>query len=388
MRSWEALALSSLDIQNTLIFRVQFNSALGPCKGGLRFHPSVNLGIIKFLGFEQIFKNALTGMPLGGGKGGADFDPRGRSAREIMRFCQSFMSELHRHIGEYTDVPAGDIGVGGREIGYMFGQFKRLTNRYETGVITGKDLLHGGSHARTEATGYGAVYFFERMLATRGHSLEGQRAIVSGSGNVAIYTIQKLISLGVKVIACSDSNGFIVDEAGIDIDLVRKIKEQHRSRISEYAKLKGSSVKYVADRSIWDVPCTIAIPSATQNELTDDDARTLVKNGLIALGEGANMPCTPEAVHIFQEAGVLFAPGKAVNAGGVATSALEMQQNASRERWTFEETENNLSKIMHNIHDLCYETAEKYDMPGNYISGANIAGFIRVAEAMQALGVV
>lgn len=369
-------------------FRVQFNSALGPYKGGLRFHPSVNVGIIKFLGFEQTFKNALTGMPIGGGKGGSDFNPRGRSDREIMRFCQSFMTELHRHIGEYIDVPAGDIGVGGREIGYMFGQFKRLTNRYEAGVITGKGLLYGGSRARTEATGYGAVYFVERMLATKGHNFEGRRAVVSGSGNVAIYTIQKLISLGAKVVACSDSNGYIVDEAGIDINLVREIKEKWRGRIAEYAERKGNSVQYVENGSIWDVPCDIAMPSATQNELTGDDARTLVKNGLIAVGEGANMPSTPEAVTIFREASILFAPGKAANAGGVATSALEMQQNASRDSWTFEETESRLAGIMHNIHDLCYETAEEYGVPGDYVSGANIAGFVRVSEAMHALGVI
>lgn len=369
-------------------FRVQFNSALGPYKGGLRFHPSVNVGIIKFLGFEQTFKNALTGMPIGGGKGGSDFNPRGRSDREIMRFCQSFMTELHRYIGEYIDVPAGDIGVGGREIGYMFGQFKRLTNRYEAGVITGKGLLYGGSRARTEATGYGAVYFVERMLATKGHNFEGRRAVVSGSGNVAIYTIQKLDSLGAKVVACSDSNGYIVDEAGIDISLVREIKEKWRGRIAEYAERKGSSVQYVENGSIWDVPCDIAMPSATQNELTGDDARTLVKNGLIAVGEGANMPSTPEAVNIFREAGILFAPGKAANAGGVATSALEMQQNASRDSWTFEETESRLAGIMHNIHDLCYETAEEYGVQGDYVSGANIAGFVRVSEAMHALGVI
>jgi len=369
-------------------FRVQFNSALGPYKGGLRFHPSVNVGIIKFLGFEQTFKNALTGMPIGGGKGGSDFNPRGRSDGEIMRFCQSFMSELHRHIGEYTDVPAGDIGVGGREIGYMFGQFKRMTNRYEAGVITGKGLLYGGSRARTEATGYGAVYFVERMLGTKKQSFDGRRAVVSGSGNVAIYTIKKLASLGAKVIACSDSNGYIVDENGIDLQLLKNIKEERRGRIAEYAQMRGSSVKYVEGGSIWDIPCDIAMPSATQNELTGDDARTLVKNGVIAVGEGANMPSTPEAVHIFREAGVLFAPGKAANAGGVATSALEMQQNASRDSWTFEETEQRLASIMRNIHNLCYETAEEYGVPGDYVSGANIAGFVRVAEAMHALGVV
>ncbi|RCL03925.1 MAG: glutamate dehydrogenase (NADP+) [Candidatus Tokpelaia sp. JSC189] len=376
------------DIHINRGFRVQFNSALGPYKGGLRFHPTVNVGIIKFLGFEQTFKNALTGMPIGGGKGGSDFNPRGRTDREIMRFCQSFMTELQRHIGEYIDVPAGDIGVGGREIGYMFGQFKRLTNRYEAGVITGKGLLYGGSRARTEATGYGAVYFVERMLATKGYGFEGQRAVVSGSGNVAIYTIQKLTSLGAKVVACSDSNGYIIDEGGIDIDLVREIKEQRRGRIKEYAEHKGHSVKYVENGSIWDVPCDIAMPSATQNELASDNARTLVKNGLIAVGEGANMPSTPEAIDIFQEAGILFAPGKAANAGGVATSALEMQQNASRDSWTFEETESRLAGIMHSIHDLCYETAKEYGVPGDYVRGANIAGFVRVAEAMRALGII
>lgn len=376
------------DVQINRGFRIQFNSALGPYKGGLRFHPSVNIGIIKFLGFEQIFKNALTGLPIGGGKGGSDFNPRGRSDAEIMRFCQSFMCELHRHLGEYTDVPAGDIGVGGREIGYMFGQFKRLTNRYEAGVITGKGLLYGGSRARTEATGYGAVYFVERMLATNGHNVEGLRAVVSGSGNVAIYTIEKLASLGAKVVACSDSNGYIVDEAGIDLELFQEIKEQRRGRISEYADRKGSSVNYVEGGSVWDIPCDIAMPSATQNELHENHAQTLVKNGLIAVGEGANMPCTPQAVHVLKEAGVLFAPGKAANAGGVATSALEMQQNASRDSWTFEETETRLANIMHNIHDLCYETAEKYDAPGDYVTEANIAGFVRVAEAMHALSVI
>jgi len=369
-------------------FRVQFNSALGPYKGGLRFHPSVNVGIIKFLGFEQTFKNALTGMPIGGGKGGSDFNPRGRSDREIMRFCQSFMMELHRHIGEYIDVPAGDIGVGGREIGYMFGQFKRLTNRYEAGVITGKGMLYGGSRARTEATGYGTVYFVERMLATKKLGLEGQRAVVSGSGNVAIYTVKKLTELGAKVIACSDSNGYVVDEDGIDLALLKEIKEQRRARISEYAKAKGGTVKYVAGGSIWQVPCAIAIPAATQNELHEHDARELVKNGLIAVGEGANMPSTPEAIRVFQEAGILFAPAKAANAGGVATSALEMQQNASRDSWTFSETDARLATIMRNIHDLCFETAEEYGVPGDYLNGANIAGFIRVAEAMKALGVI
>lgn len=369
-------------------FRVQFNSALGPYKGGLRFHPSVNLGIIKFLGFEQIFKNALTGLPIGGGKGGSDFNPRGRSDGEIMRFCQSFMTELCRHLGEYTDVPAGDIGVGGREIGYMFGQFKRLTNKYEAGVLTGKGLVYGGSRARTEATGYGATYFVDSMLATKGTSLDGKRCVVSGSGNVAIYTIEKIRQFGGTVVACSDSNGYIIDEAGIDLDLVKEIKEVRRERISEYARIKGTGTHYIERGSIWDVPCDVAMPSATQNELTGKDATTLVKNGVIAVGEGANMPCTPEAVREFQGAGVLFAPGKAANAGGVATSALEMQQNASRDSWTFEQTEARLAAIMRNIHDTCAATADEYGAPGDYVLGANIAGFERVASAMTAFGVI
>jgi glutamate dehydrogenase (NADP+) len=369
-------------------FRVQFNSALGPYKGGLRFHPSVNLGIIKFLGFEQTFKNALTGMPIGGGKGGADFNPRGRSDGEIMRFCQSFMTELHRHLGEYVDVPAGDIGVGGREIGYLFGQYKRLTNRYEAGVLTGKGLVYGGSRARREATGYGAVYFVERMLGTRNTSFDGRRAVVSGSGNVAIYTMDKIAQFGGRVVACSDSNGYVVDEAGIDLALVKEIKEVRRGRISDYVALKGKGAYYVEQGSIWDVPCDVAMPSATQNELTGKDARALIKNGVVAVGEGANMPTTPEAVKLFQEAGVMFAPGKAANAGGVATSALEMQQNASRDSWTFEQTEARLAAIMTNIHDTCAATAEEYGASGDYVLGANIAGFVRVAEAMNALGVI
>lgn len=369
-------------------FRVQFNSALGPYKGGIRFHPSVNIGIIKFLGFEQTFKNALTGMPIGGGKGGSDFNPRGRSDGEIMRFCQSLMTELHRHLGEYTDVPAGDIGVGGREIGYMFGQYKRLTNRYEAGVLTGKALFYGRSRARKEATGYGATYFVQRMIATKGLDFEGKRVTVSGSGNVAIYTMEKVIEFGGKIVACSDSNGYVVDEDGIDLELVKEIKEVRRERISEYARLKGAGTHYIEAGSVWDVPCDVAMPSATQNELKGKDARTLVKNGVLAVGEGANMPCTPEAVRIFQEAGVLFAPGKAANAGGVATSALEMQQNASRDSWTFEQTEARLATIMQGVHDRCAETAEEYGTPGDYVLGANIAGFVRVAEAMDALGVI
>lgn len=369
-------------------FRVQFNSALGPYKGGIRFHPTVYLGTIKFLGFEQTFKNALTGMPIGGGKGGSDFDPKGRSDREIMRFCQSFMTELYRHLGEYTDVPAGDIGVGGREIGYMFGHYKRITNRYESGVLTGKGLGWGGSQVRTEATGYGATYFVERMLQTRKQGFDGKKVIVSGSGNVAVYTIEKVTELGGRVIACSDSGGYVVDEAGIDLALLKEIKEVKRGRIADYAKARGRGAKFVPEGRIWDVPAEVAMPSATQNELNGQDARTLVKNGLIAVGEGANMPSTPDAVRVFLDAGILFAPGKAANAGGVATSALEMQQNASRDSWTFEATETRLATIMHNIHDRCAEMADTYGSPGNYVLGANVAGFIRVAEAMRALGIV
>ena len=369
-------------------FRVQFNSALGPFKGGLRFHPTVYLGTIKFLGFEQTFKNALTGLPIGGGKGGSDFDPKGRSDREIMRFCQSFITELYRHLGEYTDVPAGDIGVGQREIGFMFGQYKRITNRYESGVLTGKGMTWGGSQVRTEATGYGATYFVERMLRTRKQSFDGKKVIVSGAGNVAIYTIEKVTELGGRVIACSDSSGYIVDEAGIDLALLKDIKEKRRGRVADYAKARGRDATFVAEGRIWDVPADVAMPSATQNELNGQDARTLLKNGLIAVGEGANMPSTPEAVRAFLDAGILFAPGKAANAGGVATSALEMQQNASRDSWTFEATETRLATIMHNIHDRCAEMADTYGAPGNYVLGANVAGFIRVAEAMRALGVV
>jgi glutamate dehydrogenase (NADP+) len=369
-------------------FRVQFNSALGPFKGGLRFHPTVYLGTIKFLGFEQTFKNALTGMPIGGGKGGSDFDPKGRSSGEIMRFCQSFMTELYRHLGEYTDVPAGDIGVGQREIGYMFGQYKRIANRYESGVLTGKGLTWGGSLVRTEATGYGAVYFVERMLRTRGQSFDGKKVITSGAGNVAIYTMEKVAELGGRVIACSDSGGYVVDEAGIDLALLKEIKEKKRGRVADYAKARGNGAIFVPEGRIWEVPADVAMPSATQNELNGQDARTLVKNGVVAVGEGANMPSTPEAVRAFLDAGILFAPGKAANAGGVATSALEMQQNASRDSWTFEATEQRLANIMHGIHDRCAEMADTYGSPGNYVLGANVAGFIRVAEAMRALGIV
>ena len=371
-------------------FRVQFNSALGPYKGGIRFHPSVNIGIIKFLGFEQTFKNALTGMPIGGGKGGSDFNPKGRSDGEIMRFCQSMMTELYRHLGEHTDVPAGDIGVGGREIGYLFGQYKRLTNRYEAGVFTGKALAYGGSRARTEATGYGNTYFVQSMLKTRGTDFDGKKVVVSGSGNVAIYTVQKVQSFGGQVIAVSDSGGFVVDENGIDLALLKEIKNVRRERIADYARRKGAGAHFIASDkgSIWDVPCDVAMPSATQNELAGKGARALVSNGVIAVGEGANMPSTPEAIKVFQDAGVMFAPGKAANAGGVATSALEMQQNASRDSWTFEQTEARLATIMRGIHDTCHQTAEEYGAPGNYVLGANIAGFVRVAEAMRMLGVI
>ncbi|WP_271395401.1 NADP-specific glutamate dehydrogenase [Neomicrococcus lactis] len=369
-------------------FRVEFNSALGPYKGGLRFHPSVYLGIVKFLGFEQIFKNALTGMPIGGGKGGSDFDPHGKSDAEVMRFCQSFMTELYRHIGEYTDVPAGDIGVGGREIGYLFGQYKRITNRYESGVLTGKGISWGGSLVRPEATGYGAVMFTNEMLKTRGASFDGRRVIVSGSGNVALNAIEKATNLGATCITASDSSGYIVDENGIDLDLLRQIKEVERGRISEYAERRGSNVHFVAGGSVWDVAGDVALPCATQNELEEKDARRLIENGVIAVAEGANMPCTADATALFQEAKILFAPGKAANAGGVATSALEMQQNASRDAWTFEHTEERLEDIMINIHRQCAETADEYGMPGNYVLGANISGFVKVADAMMALGVI
>ncbi len=368
-------------------FRIQFNSALGPYKGGLRFHPSVYLGIIKFLGFEQIFKNALTGLPIGGGKGGSDFDPKGKSENEIMRFCQSFMLELHRYVGEYQDVPAGDIGVGGREIGYLFGMYKRITNQYESGVITGKGLGWGGSLVRTEATGYGSVFFAAEMLKVRGQDLDGKTCIVSGSGNVAIYTIQKLEQLGARVIACSDSDGVVYDDAGIDLALLKQVKEVERTRVSAYAERKKGA-RYVPNGNIWEVPCQVAFPSATQNELNGKDAATLVKNGCLAVSEGANMPTTPDGIRAFLEAGVAFGVGKAANAGGVATSGLEMQQNASRDYWTFEHTEARLQQIMRDIHRTVYETAEEYGAPGNYVLGANIAGFLRVADAMLAFGVV
>ena len=375
------------DIEINRGFRVEFSSVLGPYKGGLRFHPSVNLGIIKFLGFEQIFKNALTGMPIGGGKGGSDFDPKGRSDREVMAFCQSFMTELYRHIGEYTDVPAGDIGVGGREIGYLFGQYKRITNRYESGVLTGKGLGWGGSLVRKEATGYGTVFFADEMLKSRGESFDGKRVVVSGSGNVAIYAVEKAEQLGARVIACSDSGGYIVDENGIDLELLKDLKETQRARISSYVDARPTAT-YVAGGSIWDVECDIALPCATQNELGEDAAITLVKNGVRVVAEGANMPSTPAATRVFSDAAVLFAPGKAANAGGVATSALEMQQNASRDSWTHEYTEERLAGIMRGIHERCAAAAEEYGAPGNYVVGANTSSFVQLADAVLALGVI
>ena len=368
-------------------FRVEFNSALGPYKGGLRFHPSVNAGIIKFLGFEQIFKNALTNQGIGGGKGGSDFDPHGRSDGEIMRFCQSFMTELSRHIGPNVDVPAGDIGVGGREIGYLFGQYKRLRNSYDAGVLTGKGLAWGGSLVRTEATGYGTVLFAQSMLATRGQSMEGQRVVVSGAGNVAIYAIEKAQALGAKVVTFSDSSGYVVDEAGVDLELLKQVKEVERGRVADYVKRRPSA-QLVTGGSIWDVTCSVALPCATQNELNGDAAVRLLRNGCGVVAEGANMPSTPEAVGHFQDAGILYAPGKAANAGGVATSALEMEQNASRSRWDFATAEAKLTGIMADIHHSCLEAADTYGRPGDYVLGANAAGFVRVADVMNAFGII
>ncbi|WP_017607709.1 NADP-specific glutamate dehydrogenase [Nocardiopsis xinjiangensis] len=369
-------------------FRVQFNSALGPYKGGLRFHPSVNLGVIKFLGFEQIFKNALTGMSIGGAKGGSDFDPKGRSDNEIERFCQSFMTELHQHLGEHTDVPAGDIGVGAREIGYMFGQYRRLANRWEAGVMTGKGLDWGGSRVRTEATGYGTVLFTQRMLERNGKDLDGRRVVVSGAGNVALYSIERAQQLGANVVACSDSNGYVVDDKGLDLDLLKQVKEVERAGIDVYAERRGQSAHYVRGAGVWEVPCDVALPSATQNELDAKAARTLIDNGVIAVAEGANMPTTPEATSLLRRAGVLFGPGKAANAGGVATSVLEMRQNARRTSWSFDHAEQELAETMAGIHDRCEEAAERYGCPGDYVLGANVAGFERVGNAMLAQGLV
>lgn len=366
-------------------FRVEFNSALGPYKGGLRFHPSVNAGIIKFLGFEQIFKNALTAQGIGGGKGGSDFDPKGKSDAEIMRFCQSFMTELCKHIGQFTDVPAGDIGVGGREIGFLFGQYKRLRNEY-TGVLTGKGLSYGGSLARTEATGYGLCYYTKEMLAYKGTSFEGKTVAISGSGNVAIYACQKATQLGAKVVTMSDSNGFIYDPNGINLDVVKDIKEVKRGRIKEYAERVPGSV-YTEGQRPWGTKCDIALPCATQNELNEENAKALIANGCKFVAEGANMPSTPEAVAAFQAAGVFFGPAKAANAGGVATSGLEMSQNSLRLSWTFEEVDQRLHDIMVNIFHTCITAAEKYGHKDNLVMGANIGGFEKIADAMLAQGV-
>ena len=367
-------------------FRVQFSSAIGPYKGGLRLHPSVNLGIIKFLGFEQVFKNSLTGLPIGGGKGGSDFNPKGKSDREIMAFCQSFMNELYRHIGADVDVPAGDIGTGAREIGYLYGQYKRLTGRYE-GVLTGKGLTYGGSLARTEATGYGLLYLTQAMLAAHGHDIAGKTVAVSGAGNVAIYAVEKAEQLGAKVVTVSDSTGWIYDPQGIDVALLKDVKEVRRARLTEYAAARESAV-YHEGRGVFTVKCDVALPCATQNELHIEDAKALVENGCIAVVEGANMPTTLEATKYLQEHGVLFAPGKAANAGGVATSALEMSQNSMRMSWTFEEVDAKLKEIMIGIFNNIDSAAKEYGMQGNYVVGANIAGFLKVACAMEAQGIV
>lgn len=365
--------------------RVQMSSAIGPYKGGLRFHPSVNLSILKFLATEQVLKNALSGLPIGGGKGGTDFDPKGKSDGEIMRFCQSFMTELYRHIGPDVDVPAGDIGVGGREIGYLYGQYKRLTGHYE-GVLTGKGLTFGGSLARTEATGYGLLYFVKDMLDDNGIDIKAQTVAVSGAGNVAIYAIEKAQAMGAKVVTCSDSNGYIYDPAGIDVALLKDIKEVRRARIKEYAAKRPGAEYYEGCAGVWTVKCDIALPCATQNELSLESAKTLVKNGVKAVGEGANMPSTLDAIEYLQKNGVLFAPAKAANAGGVSVSALEMSQNSERLAWTFEEVDQRLKRIMDNIYAQSKEAAEKYGAKGNLLAGANMAGFVRVAQAMHAQG--
>ena len=368
-------------------YRVQFSTAIGPSKGGLRFHPSVNLSIIKFLGFEQVFKNSLTGLPMGGGKGGADFDPKGKSDNEVMRFCQSFMTELQRHIGPDTDVPAGDIGVGAREIGYLFGQYKRIRNEFN-GVLTGKGLSYGGSLARTEATGYGLCYFADEMLKAAGKSFQGQSVVISGSGNVAIYANQKATELGGKVIAMSDSNGYIVDENGIDYKVIQEIKEVKRARIKTYLDYVPTAKYFEGCQGIWTVPCGIALPCATQNELPLEGAKALVEHGCFAVAEGANMPSTLEATELFVEKKILFMPGKAANAGGVATSGLEQSQNSLRMSWSFEEVDEKLHGIMVNIFAKAADAAERYGVPGNYVAGANIAGFEKVVEAMMAQGIV
>ena len=367
-------------------YRIQFNSAIGPYKGGMRFHPSVNLSILKFLGFEQTFKNSLTGLPIGGGKGGSDFDPKGKSDREIMAFCQSLMNEMYRHIGADTDVPAGDIGVGAREVGYMFGQYKRLQNVY-TGVFTGKGLSFGGSLARTQATGYGLLYLTNEMLKCNGHSLEGKTVVVSGAGNVATYAIEKAWQLGAKPVTCSDSNGWIYDPDGIDVATLIEVKQKMRARLTEYAAKRPNAV-YHEGKGVWTTPCDVALPCATQNELLIDDAKALVANGCMAVAEGANMPTSLDATKYLQENGVLFCPGKASNAGGVATSALEMTQNSERLSWSFEEVDAKLQGIMVNIFHNLDKAAKDYGMEGNYVAGANIAGFMKVADAMQAQGIV
>ena len=368
-------------------FRVQFNSAIGPYKGGLRFHPSVYEGIIKFLGFEQIFKNSLTGLPIGGGKGGSDFDPKGKTDLEVMRFCQSFMTELFKYIGPDTDVPAGDIGVGGREIGYLFGQYKRLRNEF-TGVLTGKGLTYGGSLARTEATGYGLCYFTDCMLKDAGKSFEGATVVISGSGNVALYACEKATQFGAKVVAMSDSGGYVYDKNGIDLPLMKRLKEVERKRISAYVETHPEAEYHAGCSGVWQIPCGIALPCATQNELDLDSAKALIANGCFAVAEGANMPCTPDAVDAFQAAGVLFAPAKAANAGGVATSALEMSQNSMRFYWTFEEVDDHLRRIMTDLYRNASSAAEQYGSPGNLAAGANIAGFLKVGESMLAYGIV
>ena len=368
-------------------FRVQFNSAIGPYKGGLRFHPSVYEGIIKFLGFEQIFKNSLTGLPIGGGKGGSDFDPKGKTDLEVMRFCQSFMTELFKYIGPDTDVPAGDIGVGGREIGYLFGQYKRLRNEF-TGVLTGKGLTYGGSLARTEATGYGLCYFTDCMLKDAGRSFEGATVVISGSGNVALYACEKATQFGAKVVAMSDSGGYVYDKNGIDLPLMKRLKEVERKRISAYVETHPEAEYHAGCSGVWQIPCGIALPCATQNELDLDSAKALIANGCFAVAEGANMPCTPDAVDAFQSAGILFAPAKAANAGGVATSALEMSQNSMRFYWTFEEVDDHLRKIMTDLYHNASSAAARYGAPGNLVAGANIAGFLKVGESMLAYGIV
>ena len=375
------------DVQINRGFRVQFNSALGPYKGGLRFHPSVNLGIIKFLGFEQIFKNSLTGLPIGGGKGGSDFDPKGKSDAEVMRFCQSFMTELSRHIGEYRDVPAGDIGVGAREIGYLFGQYRRLVGQHESGVLTGKGLTWGGSLVRTEATGYGLVYLTQGMMSSHGQSISGAKVTVSGSGNVAIYAIEKAQELGATVIGFSDSSGWVECPNGVDVELLKEVKEVRRGRVAEYVEESEGATLHT-DGSIWDMPCDVALPCATQNELDGEHAGHLFDNGCRFVAEGANMPSTADAIEVFREKGVHFAPGKAANAGGVATSALEMQQNATRDSWSFEYTDQRLHKIMSNIFRHTADAAAEYGREGDYVVGANIAGFKKVADAMLAQGVI